>query len=910
MKDPKRPAVALLGLFLLLTSAALAAAPSKKAAPPAPLPDYPLLPLASPKVVSQGVYKDGAGAAHDWRISEGHVLEWEGTPYLPVGGAFTPQFWADGQTDASWEQDKKALETLKKSGVQDVYLYAGQRGLTRIPTAAVQRVLDYLDANGFRYGIEIADFPGNPLVGYVVKPSVYRDPGPPSSGPVQFKEIAGLANAFYVVASPQGEIDEIGAARVVDKTTAVADVNQAPVGDVLLLYPQRLFLDGSPESHLPDLWQGYDEYRDRLLAYFTKLKLGPGFRFFLDPLTDKIGVNGEVENLVPTSDGFRLDFQAWLGKKYKHGLDDINRAWAVKDHSLEDFAVAARCLPLWYQSKGVLALFDPVAKTTMAVEKNARQRSRFWDDLAAFRTDSVRGYMNAVADALKKGVANVPVVYKWTGQSQLFAQSERTRGFDGLGMEAYGHGRALSVDSGAYTFAQAEDAPKTTWLIVSGTGETARPADQKTPGYASRASLFNDWDYLKEIGARGFFTQALQRLPEDQWANVNLVSQPEQLGWLASYAASLQSAPLVGSAPRPLWYPAGATALDIGIRALPDGIWWLPTFRPGAALNLGSDLSAYALPGSEGRLPTYVVWSPRGTMTEARFVWGKDAQPIVGDPNGTPVKIARKDDVWTVPVGKTPILIGRVKSMPLPLDVVEAAEKEVARLLKMADAQKIQTQEYKDQVFHALNVISNKPADAQARYSVLSRVITVLTSILQPYTWIEAEAATPYTFDSLAPNPEASGGAYLALDTDRRPPPALPDRDGGYRAEYKFAVNAPGRYTLWMSGSPLGTPDVSPFTYKIDGGAANEVRGADTEGAAYAGKFVWSKLGELDLLRGSHTLSLVVTARRPADNHYTLAIDAFCLSRVPFHPDGPRQPPIDTLPPPDVKTADDKKAAR
>ena len=116
--------------------------------------------------------------------------------------------------------------------------------------------------------------------------------------------------------------------------------------------PERLYLPGTPESRLPDLWQGYDEYRDRLLGFFGRVHLGPGFRFFLDPITDGIGFDGEVESVVPTTDGYRLDFEAWLTKKYNHNLDDLYRSWGIKNNDLPDFAAAARSLPLWAGGKG------------------------------------------------------------------------------------------------------------------------------------------------------------------------------------------------------------------------------------------------------------------------------------------------------------------------------------------------------------------------------------------------------------------------------------------------------------------------------------------------------------------------------------------------------------------------------
>ena len=99
--------------------------------------------------------------------------------------------------------------------------------------------------------------------------------------------------------SPASERWTAARRRITGGDTAEVDIKEAGPGDVLLLYPRRRFDAGTPESHLPDLWQGYDEYRDRLLTFFSHVRLGQGFRFFLDPLTDRIGLNGEVQNLDP-----------------------------------------------------------------------------------------------------------------------------------------------------------------------------------------------------------------------------------------------------------------------------------------------------------------------------------------------------------------------------------------------------------------------------------------------------------------------------------------------------------------------------------------------------------------------------------------------------------------------------------
>lgn len=677
-----------------------------------------------PKIVSTGTYRDASGGAHSWSLTPAHALQWDGSAYVPVGGVFSPKSWAATASDADWAADEKTLGDWKAHGVLDVCLSADQAGLTHVPPARVQRVLDFLDANGFRYGLKIADFPRDPLVGYVIKPGVYRDPAPPPAGPARFGPIPGLADAFYMLVSRHdGEIDETGPAQVIGQDTALVNLHSAGPDDVLLLYPERLFLDGSPESNLPDLWQGYDEYRDRLIAFFRRVKLGPGFRFFLDPLTDRLGLGGEIENIVPTTDGFRLDFEAWLDRKYRHNVDDLNQGWGIADRSsgsaIPDFATASRSIPLWSGARGVPAIYDPVGHVSYGVTNKPRIGGHFWEDLSDFRLKSTRGYMNAVADALQKGVADVPVVYQWTGHNALFSNDRVSGGYDGLSFSA---GDADSVlNAGAYVYAQAEESPQTTWVLAG-----------EIDGTPSRPAVFAAWDALRDIGARGFF------LPSPS---------VEALDWLNAYAAGAQvsAATLAQSKPSILPYPA---SLGLGLTAqrLSSGVWWLPSYRLGYMVTLGAALRGYVMPDPDGRIPTYVVWAPDGTTHRARFGFPKDSQPLVTDAAGTVLKIDKNGDTWTIPIGADPVLISHVSSLPLPLDAADDAQKEAERLLAMADAQKINTERLKQQLFYA----NNNPAasrDVKLRYDMTEHVVDALTAILRPYTWIEGESAPKYTFD-------------------------------------------------------------------------------------------------------------------------------------------------------------------
>ncbi|MGI4787942.1 MAG: hypothetical protein ACRYFS_03725 [Janthinobacterium lividum] len=828
------------------------------------------------KPQASGVYQDSAGASHAWSVGQAHGLTWDGTPYLPVGASFVPLTWTDLPTDANWALDKAAMDMLSKRGVHDILLSAGDKGLTHASPAAVQRVVDYLEANHFNYGLRIADRPADLLVGTVVKPAVYRNPSPSASGPTRFSHIPGLISAFYLLVSPHdGTVDETGTAQIIDSETAQVTLKTQVTDDVLLLYPQRAYPAGTPESRLPDLWEGYDEYRDRLLGLFSQVKLGPGLRFFLDPLTDKIGFAGEVDNVIPTSDGYQLDFQAWLNKKYNHNVDDLNRGWGITDHDVPDFATAARCLPLWSGSRGVPAVYDPLKKATYAVLNKPHIGGHVWDDLTEFRVQSVRGYMNGMADVLKKGVADVPVLYAWGGRSALFTNSETHGGFDGLGM--------TGADTDVYAFAQAEDTPRTSWLIADG-------AD------ASRPTLNTDWDALKNIGARGFF------------ATANTTQDARRLG---DYGASISfQARDLTDRPRILPYPAGAPGINVGLRHLPDGVWWLPSYRAGNlfqsgdSFSLGPLLHGYKLNDPDGLLPRFVVWSPHGGLSQVSFPFPKDSPVEITDAAGIPLNVQKKKGEWVVPVGPDPIILTHLSSVPLPSDAADAADAEAVRLLALAKSEGMATDMFQESLFQTRNTIPTTAQDSDLRYNAFARLINSLTQVLQPFVWLEAESATSYTFDSLVSDSEASGGSYLSLDTDRQPPSSTGDGGGGYQADYTFTVNAGGSYALWISSSPLNTS--SPFTYTIDDGGANTAQDARSEGDFYAGKFVWNQLGSVTLSRGSHKLTINVIGPRPADRRYVLAIDTFCLSRVPFHPSGTQLPAIELLPPPVPKDKNGK----
>src|SRR5438034_1960745 len=102
----------------------------------------------SAKAPDRGLYVDSKGTGHPWEINDAHALVWDGDAYIPVGGMFCFAYLSSGQTDQNWKKDIAGLDLLKKNRINDLYINPVSSS-TKIPTAAWQRVIDYLDEDNF-----------------------------------------------------------------------------------------------------------------------------------------------------------------------------------------------------------------------------------------------------------------------------------------------------------------------------------------------------------------------------------------------------------------------------------------------------------------------------------------------------------------------------------------------------------------------------------------------------------------------------------------------------------------------------------------------------------------------------------------------------------------------------------------
>jgi hypothetical protein len=845
--------------------------------------------------LSGGRFIDKSGAAHNWTITPTHALKWDNEGYIPVGGWFCPRWLAEARTEENWKRDTEALAKLKASGILDIIInpVVSAADLT---TKDWQRLIDHLDNEGFRYGICFGSGINMPLSGTVVKPAAYRIADMPEGSDASW-EVPDADAARYIVVDKKDatQIVRAGVTRILDGVATVsAEVGSA--GCVGLLYPHKS-LSPTREGSLPDVWSGFDAYRDRLLGTFGRIKFGRGLRFFLDPLCHPIGLTGETEFVVPDSPQFRLEWEAYLSRRYTD-IDALMTAWGLLDRDIKDFKHAASLLPLWSAGRGVPFLLDTAAETRLQMNGLS---NRYWEDFRELRNDSILGYMNAAADMLKREVADVPVVYTRTHHHRMFTNPLKTGGFDGIGIATYARGSALVTSGADSAYSQMQESARTMWGLVSETFDAQGARDNRI-GYASKEALHYDLDWLRGIGARGFFVKGLQMLPEKEYRFAQLSAVPEQLTWLAEYSTKVaRGLDADRESPHVLPFPPAAAGV-VNPGPISSGrVWWVPSLDNGKVLNYGVSYAGYTLDSGPMKGST-VLWSLRGDRPTTVLVGDpRKVEVLSSDGLAVRARIDTKGKRISLNIGSDPVIFKTDGQEVLPLESIEDTLTVVQSMLKQAVDAKLPVREFEFQANRARD--KYKLQDYGFALGMAMQALGNLVDATLPYTWREAEQAERQTFSEVVPHDAASGRAYLQLSASTRP------QQEGYALQIRFRVPTDDTYTLWLAASPPG-PGTSPFVWVVDAGQAVSSDDAKISGSAYlANRFVWHDLGRMALKAGDHTITIRVTDKAVLGG-YQLAVDSFLATRMPFTPSGTMRPSLLNLPPiagiaappPDTKT--------
>jgi len=828
------------------------------------------------QAASSGSFTDRNGARHDWSIASSHALVWDGRAYVPVGGRFAPRCLSDGATDEAWSHDVQDLALLKQRGILDLIIDPAA-GAAAVTTAVWQRLLDHLDAEGFRYGIAFGRGVRSELTGTVVNPAAYRI-ADMRDGSEAGWDLPDADAAWFVIADSRDgtQVHAEGRARVREGHVAMTAGSRVSEGSVALLYPHKS-LRSTPDGSLPDLWDGFDTYRDRLLQTLGGAKFGPGLRFFLDPLGDKIGLPNEADCLIPDSPGWRLEWEAFLSRKYQ-SPGALATAWALVERDFGDFRKAASLIPLWFRNKGVPFMLDPSQGTRLQV---SGAESKFWSDFRECRDQSMVHYLSATAELLKRELADVPVVYTHTLHHSMFAVRSRGGGFDGLGISAYGSGARLVQGGADAAYSQVSDSARSLWLLTT---ETCDPSGAGgRPGYGSRDALFRDLDWLASAGSRGAFVRALRSPSGTDPRHAELMRAPEQLDWLSAYAARVAANPGgPAGGPRVLPFPAAASGYVQSGPIGSGGVWWVPSLAPGRALDFGSSYAGYSITLPEGE--AVVVWSLTGPR-DTRLSVPDPRKVQASSADGTPIELKADAKGRTVrlQIGEHPVVVKAQGQEVFPFEAVEDSLKQLRALVNKAAADKLPAQDYRYMLETAEERFKRK--DLAAALGMCQQALAGIVELMQPYSWCEVEHASVQTFTEVVPVSGASAGMYLSLNSTANPP-----RDG-YSVQVGFKVPADDTYSVWLACSPP-SPSVSPFAWVVDTGETRLSSEARSAGGMFLGdRLGWLELGRIPLKAGAHSFTLRVTDRAAASGEFAFAADVLLVTRNPFVPRGTARPP-------------------
>lgn len=796
---------------------------------------------AAVKYKTSGTFVDSAGGQHPWSINDGHTLLWESSPYIPAGAVLVFSSLAPGADDDAYKRDVASLETLKAKGITDIVV-KGPVAITAASPNSLQRILDYLDSNGFTYGIEINDGPTAALQGYVISPSRYRVEGPSDQTSYSFAW-RGVDSALYVVMSKlDNTVRSNGGAIVRDGKVVVNLTGALRDGDILMVYPHKSY----KAAEMADLWSGYAEYRDRLLAFFTGVKFGGGLRFFLEPFTSKMDFTGEMVGFLPDSSGFRLGFEAYLTRKYRHE-GGMNAGWGLNEN-LGSIEQAVRLVPLWGQGRGAGFLYDRATASLFAV--NPAISAQVWNDIIEYRDSSSQEFMNSIAEALHKQVANIPVVFKGSTYSRIYA-NPFSSGFDGVGAQVYGSGEAPVNRTVGPLYALAEESGKSTWFIVAGTQASD---DGKTP-YQGENAMLATLDAYREIGCKGFYLE-------------NMLENPQQLDWLRNFKSKIDKG-WSEFKPQVVYYPIDPPT-GAYVKRLARDTWWLPTLRRGSATYIGDTLFAYTIMG-EGKA---YVWSGAGKQSVVMNTAGSGT-PSIEYPAG--VSVTAKKGMFTIGFDESPTVIRGVDfKQVFPRDTAQLKVDRLAAVIPLADKAGIDVKQARAKLDNANNVLKN--GQSYIAYGIAQDALTELYKLMGPDVWIEGEKSPASNFGSAISAPGASSAMALVLDTEGDAPMS------SYSAAYGFEAGTTASYEIWIAGSPPA--EASPLSYSIDNAGWTPVSATDARPESYAPGLAWYKIGVANLNPGPHALTLRVDGRRNQDNRYYFAVDAVVLSPRGFKPNG------------------------
>lgn len=518
--------------------------------------------LITPCLQAQtGVFVDRDGHRHPWSITRHNALIWDGKPYLPFGGMFVSTYLR-AKTDRALARDQKALKLIRSQGINDLYVNA----MWNPSPAVMQRLIDLLQKDGFRYGLQLPVHARSQMTGYRITASqdemLFKAPGTATL------ILKGAKQALYVVVNAQtGKLITSGAASVSDQGTCRITVNTAERTNVLVKCSPRIVISN---------WIA--DNADKITAWLRQLHFSSGLRFFLDPIQNEYGT---PRHFLAASHAARVWVAHFLKRRYG-STTALAKAWGIKPEAITSFDQAARLVPIvagpknsYWKHLGYV--IDSKTHQVLPVNMTV---CRMWLDLTMAESLMLNQHLDRVCNQIHH-VVDVPVVTKRHHQATLvWPDRKPTGGLDGLGMEAYGTGSELAYFNAAATYAAIAQSKRNMWCLV--TESNCAQWHQNHIAYRTRQQMYRDFNLLLRQGAKGIFMFGLKLragAEDNRWTIFSLHNDPKQMRWIADFAAA-------------------ARADTQWIHRSPNVAFVYPTENSDAAAFLRSDMPVYGLSGT------------------------------------------------------------------------------------------------------------------------------------------------------------------------------------------------------------------------------------------------------------------------------------------------------------------------
>ncbi|MDR1283559.1 MAG: hypothetical protein LBK99_22465 [Opitutaceae bacterium] len=587
------------------------------------------LPVAAantpPLARAWGIYRESKSLrAHPWHVSDGGMMLWDGEPYLPVGGMVntsnTWRTWKGDPDDSTINRDATALlrsqfRVLRDYGIRDIYFNAF---FVRSNPGALAATINAAEQAGMRYGLHVSSVPSYRSLGY--------HPAPPEEIPAgattwtirattDTADLRPRHRVLWALFDENNTLQEKGSGTLTPRPAATPDGNPggkgqnktdltldlrfhaAATGKRTLVYAPQLVAN---RQDVIGYTAGLDDYIADLRETCGSLSYGPGLRLWIDPFQNELHARPVS---IYTDAPVRRAWEHWLHDRYG-SIDALNAAWQPRrpDSRLQNFSQATRLVPLRETADTVHWLdIETLAHHAFAGGNGGgNSPSPSLRDYKLFRGHHAQQTISRVSDVLKT-IANVPVILKHnTFFNDWFINPAPAGGQDGLGYEPYCYGDSLAYHNSLIPYAQAIASGRRQWTLVTETSAAAFDGQKNYVGYLDRIQLLHDFDQMLKFGAKGIYTFGFAFDPPRNFQVSELLRDPCQLEWLATWQKTLVAAPRLAAWLPEVhgWYPAYLREREIvsgkphpyvmhgnytqrvaQMRMAPDGRWIVPAMH-------------------------------------------------------------------------------------------------------------------------------------------------------------------------------------------------------------------------------------------------------------------------------------------------------------------------------------------